>query len=193
MDGEGKVVSTGGAVRTGGRESSRKDYRQAFVEAYEKYYARVFGYVYSRVSNVELSKDLVAEVFEKAYVKGHGLREPGAYATWLFMIARNVVIGHFRRQKREINGIDKVKESLWLSQSASDPEGEALRSEEVITLMKHLRVLSERDQELLSLKFEGELSYAEISTVLKMSEVNVRVSIFRALKRLRRLIERDAQ
>ena len=193
MDGEGRVVSTGGAVRTGGRESARKDYRQAFVEAYEKYYARVFGYVYSRVSNVELSKDLVAEVFEKAYVKGHSLREPGAYATWLFMIAKNVVIGHFRRRAREINGFDKVKESLWLSQSPSDPEGEALRSEEVITLMKHLRDLSERDQELLSLKFEGELSYAEISAVLKMSEVNVRVSIFRALKRLRRLIEGDAQ
>ena len=54
--------------------------------------------------------------------------------------------------------------------------------------MSHVRKLSRRDQELLALKFEGELSYAEISRVLKISEVNVRVSIFRALKRLRELM-----
>ena len=162
------------------------------MEAYERYYTKVFAYVYSRVGNVELTKDLVAEVFEKAYVKGHGVREPAAYATWLFMIAKNVVIGHYRRQKRENNGIDKVKESLWLSDRPPDPEGGALRSEAVSKLMGRLRKLSQRDQELLSLKFEGELSYAEISRVLRLSEVNVRVSIFRALKRLRSLMEEEA-
>ena len=59
--------------------------------------------------------------------------------------------------------------------------------------MRHLRKLSDRDQELLALKFEGELSYAEISRVLKLSEVNVRVAIFRALKRLRSLMEENGR
>ncbi len=101
------------------------------------------------------------------------------------------MIGHYRRQKRENSGIDRIKESLWLSQGSSDPEDEALWGEAVTSLMKHLRRLSQRDQELLSLKFEGELSYAEISAVLNLSEVNVRVSVFRALKRLRALIEAE--
>jgi RNA polymerase sigma factor (sigma-70 family) len=56
--------------------------------------------------------------------------------------------------------------------------------------MRELRNLSRRDQELLSLKFEGELSYAEIARVLGLSDVNVRVSIFRALRRLRTLMEK---
>jgi RNA polymerase sigma-70 factor (ECF subfamily) len=159
------------------------------VEAYERYYTKVFAYVYSRVGNVEVTKDLTAEVFEKAYVKGHSVREAAAYATWLFMIAKNVVVGHYRRHKREIDGMSKMKESLWLKGGPSSPEDDALRGETASNLMSHVRRLSRRDQELLALKFEGELSYAEISRVLNISEVNVRVSLFRALKRLRNLIK----
>ena len=189
MDGQGAMVLAKGTVGAGPAGRVGSGYEQAFVEAYERYYTKVFAYIYSRVGNVELTKDLVAEVFEKAYVKGHGVREPAAYATWLFMIAKNVVIGHYRRQKREISGMDKMKESLWLSGSPSDPEHDALQGEAVTNLMRHLKRLSQRDQELLALKFEGELSYAEISAVLRLSEVNVRVSIFRAIKRLRSLME----
>jgi RNA polymerase sigma-70 factor (ECF subfamily) len=183
------AVLAGGASRTGVQRKAADGYQQAFIEAYERYYTKLFAYIYSRVGNVELAKDLTAEVFEKAYVKGHSVREAAAYTTWLFMIAKNVVIGHYRRQKREINGLVRVKDSLWLSERQPDPEAGALHGEEVSNLMRHLRKLSGRDQELLALKFEGELSYAEISRVLKLSEVNVRVSIFRALKRLRSLME----
>src|SRR3972149_7037571 len=103
------------------------------------------------------------------------------------MIAKNVVIGHYRRQKRENNGLTKMKDSLWLSGRPAEPEAGALHGEAVSNLMRHVRGLSGRDQELLALKFEGELSYVEISRVLGLSEVNARVSIFRALKRLRGL------
>lgn len=180
-----------GSVRVGARRGALDSYQQSFVEAYERYYTKVFAYTYSRVGNVELAKDLTSEVFVKAYAKGHSLRESAAYATWLFMIAKNVVIGHYRRHKREINGMNKVKESLWLTASAPDPEEGAVQGEAVSNLMRHLKKLSARDRELLSLKFEAELSYAEIGRVLRMSEVNVRVSVFRALKRLRILMEED--
>jgi RNA polymerase sigma-70 factor (ECF subfamily) len=179
---------TSASERAGG--GSRASYDSAFARAYEQYYTKVFAFIYSRVGNVELTKDLVAEVFEKAYLKGHDLREPAAYVTWLFTIAKNAVIGHYRRHKREINRTEKVKEHLWLSERPSDPEQEAIHSESVGQLMRELRNLSRRDQELLSLKFEGELSYAEIARVLGLSDVNVRVSIFRALRRLRTLMEK---
>ena len=187
------LAGGGGGVRVSAPRMAANAYQQAFVEAYERHYTKVFAYVYSRVGNVELAKDLTAEVFEKAYVKGHSLREAAAYTTWLFMIAKNVVIGHYRRQKRENNGLSRVKESLWLSDRPQDPEQDTLHGEAVSILMRHLRRLSDRDQELLALKFEGELSYTEISRVLGLSEVNVRVSIFRALKRLRNLMEEDGR
>ena len=193
MEGQETAVLAGGASRTGVSRKAADGYQQAFIEAYERYYTKLFAYVYSRVGNVELAKDLTAEVFEKAYVKGHSVREAAAYTTWLFMIAKNVVIGHYRRQKRENNGLTRIKDSLWLSERPTDPEADTLHGEAVSNLMRHLRRLSDRDQELLALKFEGELSYAEISCVLRLSEVNVRVSIFRALKRLRSLMEEDGR
>lgn len=189
MIGQQTMTLREGAAGPATRRGLQPTYEAAFVEAYERYYTRVFAYVYSRVGNVEAAKDLTAEVFEKAYVKGHSVRQAAAYTTWLFMIAKNVVIGHYRRHKREINGMTKMKESLWLRGGPSSPEEDALRGEMVSSLMSHVRRLSQRDQELLALKFEGELSYAEISRVLQMTEVNVRVSIFRALKRLRELMQ----
>ena len=193
MEGQETAVLAGGASRTGVPRKAADGYQQAFIEAYERYYTKLFAYVYSRVGNVELAKDLTAEVFEKAYVKGHSVREAAAYTTWLFMIAKNVVIGHYRRQKRENNGLARIKDSLWLSERPTDPEADTLHGEAVSSIMRHLRKLSDRDQELLALKFEGELSYAEISRVLRLSEVNVRVAIFRALKRLRSLMEEDGR
>ncbi len=191
MDKQGTMALTEGGARTGGLQKVPRGYQDAFVEAYGSYYTRIFAYIYSRIGNVEISKDLVAEVFEKAYVKGQTVREPAAYETWLFMVAKNVVIGNHRRNKRESEGMGRMKESVWLLDRRSDPEDDVLRNEAVSNLMRHLRSLSQRDQELLSLKFDGELTYAEIGCVLKMSMVNVRVSIFRALKRLRSLMEEE--
>ncbi len=179
---------TGQSIRrTPGREDSR--YETEFTKAYELYYTRVFAFVYSRVGNVELTKDLTAEVFEKAYLKGHGVREAAAYATWLFMIAKNVVIGHYRKRGREAARMERFKESLWLAKRPVEPEEVVVRSDLVGQVMAKVKTLPRRDQELLSLKFEGELSNAEIARVMRMSEVNVRVSIFRALNRLRERME----
>jgi RNA polymerase sigma-70 factor (ECF subfamily) len=189
MDGQAAMALTEDAVRMGARQRAPRGYQEAFVEAYRSYYPKIFAYVYSRIGNVEVAKDLVAEVFEKAYVKGHTVREPAAYVTWLFTVAKRVVVGNHRRLERENKGIDRMKESLRLSDQRSDPEDDVLRNEAVSNLMRHVRRLSQRDQDLLALKFDGELCYTEIGRVLKMSNVNVRVSIFRALKRLRTMIE----
>ncbi len=175
-----------------GTAEADMSYDGAFVQIYQSYYTRVFAYVYSRVGNVERTKDLVAEIFERAYIKGHGLREQAAYATWLFTVARSVVAGHYRRLKRETNGLERVKDSLWLTENHPDPENSAIRSEQVTHLMRHFRTLSQRDQELLSLKFEAELTYAEIARAMGLSEVNVRVSVFRSLRRLRDRMQSDS-
>ena len=176
---EGTRPTTRPAARDGLR------YEAAFTEAYQTYYTRIFAFIYSRVGNVELTKDLTAEVFQLAYLKGQGVREAAAYASWLFMVAKNVVVGHYRQQKRENNRMERFKESLWLAEQPVEPEEAAIRSDLVGQVVAQLKTLPRRDQELLALKFEGQLTNAEIARVMRMSEVNVRVSIFRALSRLR--------
>lgn len=189
------TVMEGTLTRQGTRPTTRpaaRDglrYEVAFTEAYQTYYTRVFAFIYSRVGNVELTKDLTAEVFEKAYLKGHAVREAAAYTGWLFMVAKNVVVGHYRKQKRETSRLNRFKETLWLADRPLEPEETAVRSDLVGRVMAQMKTLPQRDQDLLSLKFEGELTNAQIAKAMHMSEVNVRVSIFRALSRLRERME----
>ena len=166
-------------------------YDAAFTELYKSHYTRVFAFVYSRVGNVELSKDLTGEIFERAYAKGHTVREPAAYGAWLFMVAKNVVVGHYRRHKREANRMDRVKDSIWLADGPPDPEDCVVWNERIASLMRHFRTLPRRDQELLSLKFDAELTYLEIAQVMGTKEGSVRVAVFRALQRLRDRVQKE--
>src|SRR5919108_1032924 len=72
-----------------------------FAEKYRVFFPRVFAYVYGRVHNVHLTEDLVADVFERAFLKVDSLRNDEAFSTWLFTIARNVIISHGRKRYRE--------------------------------------------------------------------------------------------
>lgn len=165
----------------------------SFAAAFERYQARIFAFVYSRVRDVELAKDIVSAVFEKAYRKGQSVRDEAAYGSWLFVIAKNEIAGHFRKSQREHNRLLRVGDELRFADHAPDPEESMLRDERVGQLVKHLRQLPQRDQELLSLKFDAELTNAEIARIVGMSPLNVRVAVFRALRRLRKLMAQPEQ
>ena len=194
------MVNPAETVGQGGQKSEsvparadheRSAYDSAFVEAYHAYYPRVLGYVYNRVRNGDLAKDLTADIFARAYAKGDSVRDPAAYTGWLFAIARSVIAGHFRSNSREMKGLDRVKGSLWLSKPADNPEDRAVLGSQIDQLMRYFRMLSARDQEFLSLRFDAELTNAEIGQIMGMSEGNVRVRTFRALQKLRDLIKAE--
>ncbi len=167
------------------RGAPTPQYEAAFAKAYEEYYGKLFAFTYSRTADAELAKDIVASVFERAYVKGHEVREPGAYGAWLFMIAKNLIAGHYRRAGREFNHLERAGEELRFVDPPMGPEDSLLRNERVGRLIELVHMLPERDQKLISLKFDAELSNTEIAQILGLTALNVRVAIFRALRRLR--------
>jgi RNA polymerase sigma-70 factor (ECF subfamily) len=179
------------AIGQQARSRTKEDlkYDDQFARDYEKYYTKIFAFVYSRVRNVELARDLVSSAFEKAYVKGRNVREPTAYASWLFVIAKNEITGHFRRTGREANHLERAGEELRFTDAPPAPDEYVLRDERVGRLVSFINRLPRRDQEILSLKFDAELKNNEIAKVMDMTSLNVRVTIFRALKRLRKLLE----
>jgi RNA polymerase sigma-70 factor (ECF subfamily) len=167
------------------------DYDAAFVDAYRTYYPRVFAYIYARTSDVELSKDLTAETFVKVYAKAGGLRDPGAFAGWLFSIARNVTTAHYRTAARRSNGVERLKEALRTAGTPDDPGDLSVRREQIETLMRHLPSLTEREQHLIALRFDAGLTTAEIAEATGLTKVSVRVTIFRALTKLRNRINAE--
>jgi RNA polymerase sigma-70 factor (ECF subfamily) len=157
-----------------------------FAERYHEYFPRVFAYVYGRVHNVHTTEDLVADVFERAYLKAGSLRNEEAFSTWLFTIARNVIISHGRKHGREtVVDPDVMKE---IAPSRASVESEVLQREELKAVSLMLQGFPQREQDIVSLKFDAELSNQQIAHIMDLSEANVRVILFRTLRKLRELM-----
>ncbi len=162
-----------------------------FAEKYQQFFPRVFAYVYGRTRNVQQTEDLVAEVFERAFLKMGSLRNDEAFATWLFTIARNLVTSHDRRRGREAVVDPDVLRSVIATNVSV--ENEVLVREEVAAVMDCLKRFPQREQDIVSLKFDAELTNSEISAVMGLSEANVRVVLFRTLRKLREMMKSSAQ
>jgi len=156
-----------------------------FTELYHQYFPKVFAYVYGRVQDKEVSLDIVSDVFEKAFIKMKSLRSPESFGSWLFTIARNEVSSHWRKTKPAAKA---AQEAAWENEIHSQPRGPeetVLHKERLASLSQLVRQLPRREQEIIALKFDAELTNREIANVLSTSEVNVRVTVFRALRKLR--------
>jgi RNA polymerase sigma-70 factor (ECF subfamily) len=154
-----------------------------FAEKYRTFFPRVFAYVYGRVHNVHLTEDLVADVFERAFLKADSLRNDEAFSTWLFTIARNVIISHSRKRYRETAVDPDILREI--APSTASVEGDILLREELNTVTRLLREFPQREQDIVSLKFDAELSNGQISEIMGLNEPNVRVILFRTLRKLR--------
>jgi len=158
-----------------------------FAEKYQQFFPRVFAYVYGRVYNVHQTEDLVSEVFERAFLKMSSLRNDEAFATWLFTIARNLVTSQARKRGREsIVDPDILKSVVATSISV---ENEVLVREEVAAVVECLKKFPQREQDIVSLKFDAELTNGQIARVMGLSEANVRVILFRTLRKLREMLK----
>jgi RNA polymerase sigma-70 factor, ECF subfamily len=156
-----------------------------FSDLYHEYFPKVFAYVYGRVQDKEISLDIVSDVFEKAYMKMKSLRSPESFGSWLFTIARNEVSSHWRKEKPAAKAAQEAAWENELHHQPKNPEETLLHKERLAALSALVKQLPKREQEIIALKFDAELTNREIAHVLSTSEVNVRVTIFRALRKLR--------
>jgi len=159
--------------------------QEEFSRLYEAYFPRLMAYALSRLGERQVAEDVVAEVFVRAFTHWGSLRDRGALEGWLFSIAHNLVVSHVRAQARTCR---------WWERGGGDgesPEEAALAQDERRRLRQALAKLPERYQRILALRFEAGLSHRDIAQVMGLSEVNVRVTLLRALRRLRLLLDRE--
>jgi len=159
---------------------------QEFSDKYRQYFPRVFAYIYGRVHNTHIAEDLVADVFERAFLKAGSLRNDEAFSTWLFTIARNIIISHGRKYSRETLVDPDVLKAI--APSGESVEGEILMREDLAAVAQTMRQLPQREQDIVALKFDAELSNIQIAEIMGLSEPNIRVILFRTLRKLRELL-----
>lgn len=163
------------------------------AELFQEYYPRIYNYLRYRVNSTEDAEDLIGAVFEQAF-KNRAQFDPirGAFSTWLFRIARNELVSHYRRRKRRSAWETDADLPPDLVAAEPLPETQLVQKEALIQLLKGLGQLSERDQEIISLKFAGKLKNKEIGEIMDLKEKTVSVVLLRAVRRLRQQIELEA-
>ena len=158
-----------------------------YTDLYRQYLPRILNYVRLRVDGEALAQDLTADVFERAVSRQHTLRRPEAFGAWLFRIARNTVAGHYRRRQPTV--LLELAHDL-VAPNPPPPEI-VMRREELALVRQALATLSEREQEIIRLRFAGGLGNQEISRVLRLRAGHVAVLLYRALRKLRAYLEQD--
>jgi RNA polymerase sigma factor (sigma-70 family) len=162
--------------------------QQLFAQLYDEFMPKVFAYIHYKVDSEQTTEDLTSLVFEKAlsnYAKYSSDR--AAFSTWIFAIARNTVIDHYRTEAKRKH-LD-LNEAIDVPATEPPPEEQLERQSEKECLLRCLSRLADQDREIIQLKFSGELTNREISRVLKMSESNVGVRLFRSVRKLREYFE----
>ncbi len=141
---------------------------------------RVYSYVAYRIGDGPDADDVTSDVFERAvrYRSGYDPSRGDAVA-WLLGIARRAVAEHLAGRSMEAD--EEVPEL------ADNTDVEA-RSVERLSMAQALNTLSERDRELLSLRYGADLKARQIAQVLDMETHAVEVALTRALGRLRELM-----
>jgi RNA polymerase sigma-70 factor (ECF subfamily) len=161
----------------------RKDPNR-FGEIYQLYVKRIYRYLYSRVGDVQEAEDLTAQTFLAALENIDRFREDGCFPAWLFGIARNKVVDHYRRTRKNIPLDEQDGHS-----PAGEPLANIIRSERAEALLALIRELPEGERELLRLRYLAEMSFRDMACALKKNEDAVKKSLYRLLERLQRQLE----
>jgi len=154
---------------------------------FRAFHPRVYAYVRYRIADLNEAEDLTSEILERALTHLASYdRHKGAFSTWLFRIAHNTLINHLKRQERQSRYQVDLGEGMEdLATDAPSPEQDLIVKEQIARMLECVRTLSPRQQEILSLRFAGQLRNREIAQVLRMNERTVSVNLLRALRKLR--------
>lgn len=148
---------------------------------------RVYNFFRYRVENDTTAEDLTAITLERAWQgRMRYRRRLSDFPTWVFGIARHVATDHFRRPEKTFSFEsipDRAADGLL--------EESIQRRHEIERLLALLASLSEREREIIALKYGAGLSNVEIAHVMKLSETNVSTLIYRIVGKLRKKWEEE--
>ena len=154
-----------------------------FAALYDRYFRQVYHYLVSRVGRAADAEDLTAQTFLAALEALPRYRPRGHFAAWLFSIARNKARDFYRA------GAPPISLDENHPDKADDPLMQVIQTDQVGQLAALIRKLDDDEQELLRLRYGGDLSFGEIGVCLGRKEDTVKKTFYRLLARLQRQLE----
>jgi len=176
------------------RAAGRPPDTAAFVELYDFYLPRIYGFIYRRIGERSVAEDLTATAFEKGLdAMRRGTFRNDAFGGWLYRVAANACVDHFRSSSRMLALDGTVSgRPAWIDRADEPATSEAWATAlERDELERALARLPERHRRVLTLRYYDDLDPAEASAVLGVSPGTFAVRLHRALAALRGVLNNE--
>ena len=165
--------------------------RGALEELYLIHFDRIYGYLHMSVGNRHDAEDLTTQTFLKMLESIGRFRWRSApFSAWLFRIAHNLAMDHFRAGKRW-----QPEEEVPEPPGAEEPSAEmaAMRSIGRQSMMEMIDTLSPEQQQVLTLKFVFNFANADVAKILDKTEGAIKSLQHRALASLQKQLAREQE
>ncbi|HET9115597.1 MAG TPA: sigma-70 family RNA polymerase sigma factor [Gaiellaceae bacterium] len=163
--------------------------RDALEELYLIHFDRIYSYLHVSVGNRHDAEDLTTQTFLKMLEKIGSFRWQSApFSAWLFRIAHNLAMDHFRSRRRW-----QPEEEVPEPPGDEEPSAElmAMRTIGRESMLKLIERLSPEQQQVLTLKFVFNLPNAEVASILDKTEGAIKSLQHRALVSLQKQIQQQ--
>lgn len=155
----------------------------AIEQLYDRYYERILNYLYRRTYSRELAEDLTSETFLRVFQAFGRMSRPVWVGPWIYRTATNVHLSHVRRLSTMARSVAEASRRLFHLAPAR-PDHIVAGSQNQALIRQCMQKLPEKYLAVLLLRFDEELSHAEIAEALNLSPATVRKHQERALHRL---------
>jgi RNA polymerase sigma-70 factor (ECF subfamily) len=173
-------------------ERGQKGDRDALEELYLIHFDRIYSYLHVSVGNRHDAEDLTTQTFLKMLEKIGSFRWRAApFSAWLFRIAHNLAMDHFRARRRW-----QPEEEVPEQPGEEEPSAEfsAMQTIGRESLLQLIEKLSPEQQQVLTLKFVFNFPNAEVATILGKTEGAIKSLQHRALASLQKqLVRKEAE
>ncbi|MGA0434653.1 MAG: RNA polymerase sigma factor, partial [Flavobacteriales bacterium] len=164
---------------------------RAFQIMMNKWHKVIYHFLRTMLGNHDDAADATQETFIQVLKSIHGFRRESKFSTWLFTIARRKALDSIRSNKRwssmeSLNEHNHIKSVLQNDIYFEGSEIEAMLQAAILTL-------PERQREIFILRYFDEISFAELSQILGISEGASKASYFHAKQKIARFVELNAE
>ena len=169
-------------------DRAKRGDRAALEQLYLIHFDRIYSYLQLSVGNRHDAEDLTNQTFIKMLESiDRFVWRQAAFSAWLFRIAHNLAMDHFRAGRRWQNEEDPPEDPDSLEPSAEDEAFQAIARESILEMIE---TLSEDQRQVLTLKFVFNFSNGEVATILGKTEGAIKSLQHRALASLQRQLTR---
>lgn len=159
----------------------------------DHFWSDVYQYQLKRTKNDNDAEDITIQSFSRAFDKIHTFDEKYKFKTWLITISKNIHIDLVRKNKASIN-LETTKEQEAEAYEVADdnptPEDKIITEQNLAKLLRDIKQLKPKYQQVIHLRYFQELTYKEISEQIEEPMNNVKVKLLRAKKLLAEIIKK---